>query len=186
MRDWRDWKVVAWGAAAALVAVRGLVAAQVLGHVPGQVPAPSAAPTLHIGVTAVEIDAVVTTSRGVGRLQPFTNDKARLKETISRLQISVQGVGIGPDEIDALNAGEMDQSAVDTHKAAADHQKASADFIDEMLRSGSLNAVQNIVRGMRELPGRKSVIFVSDGFALIAHSGGFTQRRPYLMETFHR
>jgi VWFA-related protein len=112
--------------------------------------------------------AIVMTSRGVGRLQQFTNDKAVLKETIAGLHINLLGLDI--DDPDASN---LERDAVS--------------FRQETLQAGSLGAVQNVVRGMRELPGRKSVVWVNSGLALVEQAGGnFRVARPYLMQAFEK
>jgi VWFA-related protein len=114
--------------------------------------------------------AIVVTSRGVGRLQQFTNDKAVLKETAAGLRANFFGIF---DEDDP-NAKRTDQ------------EKATIDFVDDTLRAGTFGAVDNIIRGMRDLPGRKSVILVSEGFALVSRNGEFLTQQPQMLEAFRR
>jgi VWFA-related protein len=111
--------------------------------------------------------AIISTARGVGQLQQFTNDKAVLQDTVARMQIALMG-----RDLDDPN----------------DRLGGSDEGIDynENLQAGSLAAVQNVVRGMRELPGRKSVLFVSSGFALVKHDRGFKTLRPQILAAFRR
>src|SRR5258706_13712889 len=39
-------------------------------------------------------------------------------------------------------------------------------FRDDMFAVGTLGAVSYVVRGLRELPGRKSILLISDGFKI--------------------
>jgi VWFA-related protein len=113
--------------------------------------------------------AIVITSRGVGRLQQFTNDKAVLKETAAQLRASFFGP-FDDDPNDEPN----------------EQQKVLADFSDETLRAGTLGAVENVVRGMRDLPGRKSVVLVTQGFALMSRRDGMITHRPQILDAFKR
>lgn len=135
--------------------------------------------------------AFVTTSHGVGRLQQFTSDKAILKETIAGLHINLLGLGASDQE--NQNAAKITDDtghrpALDiTGAANSAQQNLANDAVQEQLQTGSLAAVQNVVRGMRDLPGRKSVLFVSDGLALLQQSGSnVALARPWLYEAFQR
>jgi VWFA-related protein len=114
--------------------------------------------------------AVVMTSHGVGQLQQFTNDKAVLKDTIAGLRINLLG----------LDLNDFDD------EGASDQLRNAASYRQEVFQAGSLGAVENVVRGMRELPGRKSVVWVNSGLALIEQDGQFRFSRPYLMTAFER
>jgi VWFA-related protein len=152
-------------------------------------------------VRADDAIAIVTTSRGVGRLQQFTNDKAILKDTVSRLQINLLGLGAGDEEGEnaALKRGETPGASRTTNEDRdamnKGQQNEANESASEQLQSGALAAVQNVVRGMRDLPGRKSVVFVSDGFSLmtpvatgatIARPDQWMVGRPDLIQAFQR
>jgi VWFA-related protein len=97
--------------------------------------------------------AISATSRGVGRLQQFTNDKTALQ---AALKENLPGIGMFPDDDEG--------------------EEGPADSYGRLMRSlrqaGTLAAVQNIVRGMRDLPGRKSVVVISTGFSLTGRLPG--------------
>jgi VWFA-related protein len=118
--------------------------------------------------------AIITTSNGVGQLQQFTNDKAVLQEQVARLRISLMG-----------RLGEGDEPT-DQRGGADEFEDAN----QEQMQTGSLAAVQNVIRGMRELPGRKSVVYVSSGFALVKkdrrNDTNLNQLRDRLLEAFRR
>src|SRR6185369_11542910 len=50
-------------------------------------------------------------------------------------------------------------------------QEESANSREQLFSVGSLGALNFIVRGLKDLPGRKSVILLSDGFQLFSRSG---------------
>jgi len=153
-------------------------------------------------VRADDAIAIVTTSRGVGRLQQFTNDKAVLKDTVAHLQINLLGLGAGSEEGEnaALKRGQTPDQTTRTTNEDRDalnkgQQNEANEAVSGQLQAGSLAAVQNVVRGMRDLPGRKSVVFVSDGFSLmtpvatgatVARPDQWMVGRPDLIQAFQR
>jgi VWFA-related protein len=110
---------------------------------------------------AGDLVAIVRTSGGMGALQQFTSDKRQLYAAIERVKWYASGRGgvgafapiepptpgaFGPD-IDAKNE-ELNQ------------------FRDDLFSVGTLGAVSYVVKGLRQLPGRKSVLLISDGFRI--------------------
>lgn len=114
-----------------------------------------------------DLVAIMRTSAGMGALQQFTSDKNLLYRAIDHVRWYPQGrsgvSAFAPMEAQMPNApnasGGDDNGTTD---AAADLE----DFRDQIFSVGTLGALNFIVRGMEELPGRKSVIMFSDGFAL--------------------
>jgi VWFA-related protein len=110
-----------------------------------------------------DLVAIVRTSGGMGALQQFTTDKRQLYAAIERVKFYMSGrSGVGAfapiqpptpgdlgDEIDAANE-ELNQ------------------FREDVFAVGTLGAVNYVVRGLRELPGRKSVLLISDGFRIFS------------------
>ena len=99
-----------------------------------------------------DLVAIIRTAGGIGALQQFTTDKRLLHLAADRLQWdfrSRQGLGvIGPGEAIGREA------AVN-----------SADWLQNSLASvGSLAALEFIAQGAAELPGRKCIVFFSEGF----------------------
>jgi VWFA-related protein len=108
-----------------------------------------------------DLVAIIRTGGGMGALQQFTSDKRQLYAAIERVKwnsVGRSGVGAfaplqpptpgehGP-EIDAANE-ELNQ------------------FREDMFSVGTLGAVSYVVKGLRQLPGRKSVLLISDGFRI--------------------
>jgi VWFA-related protein len=107
-----------------------------------------------------DLVAIIRTSGGIGALQQFTSDKRQLYAAIERVKFSLGRAGISAfapiepptegdygAEIDAANE-ELNQ------------------FRDDLYSVGTLGAVTYVVRGLRDLPGRKSVLLISDGFRI--------------------
>ena len=109
-----------------------------------------------------DLVAIIRTSGGMGALQQFTADKRQLYAAIDRVKWYMNGRGgvsafapIEPPtpgrfgaEIDAANE-EMNQ------------------FREDVFATGTLGAVNYVVSGLRELPGRKSILLISDGFRIM-------------------
>jgi VWFA-related protein len=93
-----------------------------------------------------DLMTVIRTSSGSSGLQQFTSDKRMLLTMVDSIRWnprSRSGVRVG----DAAFAG--------------------VDNLEEDMSShGTLGAVQLIVRGLTEMPGRKSIVLFSDGFRL--------------------
>jgi VWFA-related protein len=93
-----------------------------------------------------DLVAIIRTGGDMGALQQFTNDKRLLYKAIERVRWNIcsrAGISIVP----AMRAG------ADVPNGGCPPGRA-----DETLR-----ALRFIVQGMRELPGRKSLIMLSDG-----------------------
>jgi len=124
-----------------------------------------------------DLVAIIRTSAGVGALQQFTSDKRQLHAAIDRVKWFMGGRGgvsaFAPIENDASLAG---ASVGETASRSARNGEAISseleDFREEIFAVGTLGALNFVVRGMRELPGRKSVILMSDGFALYSPDRG--------------
>ncbi|HZG54040.1 MAG TPA: VWA domain-containing protein [Pyrinomonadaceae bacterium] len=138
---------------------------------------------------ANDLVAIIRTSAGVGALQQFTSDKRQLHAAIERVKWFMNGRG-GVSAFAPLrggNANLMDGArggeAVggrsprgnDNDGEARTNDDVAAeleDFREEIFAVGTLGALNFVVRGMRELPGRKSVLLLSDGFALFTPERG--------------
>ena len=102
-----------------------------------------------------DLVAIIRTGAGMGALQQFTNDKRHLYAAIERVRWNPMGRG----HIGAF-------AAVDTD---APPPGESEHFREEIFSVGTLGALNFIVRGLDELPGRKSIILFSDGITLLSH-----------------
>ena len=131
-----------------------------------------------------DLVAIVRTGSGIGALQSFTSDKRQLLAAIEKIRWNPQGRGdisaFKPlqksfadkeDETEALKlekGGSQGQNSVPQinrdEKTAADFERKDDDFRNANYSQGSLGALSYVIRGMKELPGRKSVMFISEGF----------------------
>jgi VWFA-related protein len=123
-----------------------------------------------------DLVAIIRTSGGMGALQQFTADKRQLVAAVERIKWNALGrSGISAfDPIQpptAPNGADMAGRA--TQDFGADIDQANKDF-DEFRRDtfaiGTLGAVSYVVRGLKDLPGRKSILLVSDGFKIYDHT----------------
>ncbi|HEX6186976.1 MAG TPA: VWA domain-containing protein [Pyrinomonadaceae bacterium] len=108
-----------------------------------------------------DLVAIIRTAGGVGALQQFTTDKRQLYAAIERVKFYMNGrSGIGAfAPIQPPTPGERGED-VD----AANEELNQ--FREDVFSVGTLGAVNYVVRGLRELPGRKSILLISDGFRI--------------------
>src|SRR6266568_5749462 len=109
-----------------------------------------------------DLVAIIRTAGGMGALQQFTSDKRQLYAAIDRVKFYMGGRGnigaFAPVGSNSLPPG-----------ASGDLQAASDDlnrFREDVFAVGTLGAISYVIRGLRELPGRKSIILVSDGIKI--------------------
>ena len=128
--------------------------------------------------------AVVTTSVGVGAFQQFTSDRRLLHATIERVRWNPLGrSGLSP-----FAPIEGEDFASETRAAqvrSADPRIASEsleEFSDELFTVGTLGALNHVIKGLKDLPGRKSVMLFSDGIKILNSEG----RSIYIMDDLRR
>ncbi|MEK6324474.1 MAG: VWA domain-containing protein [Acidobacteriota bacterium] len=111
-----------------------------------------------------DLVAIIRTGAGIGALQQFTTDKRLLYAAIERVRWNMMGrghvgafrrIGGGAPADGGLGAEEFQRFKDETERARED-----------AFSVGTLGALNFIVRGLKDLPGRKSVILLSDGFEL--------------------
>jgi VWFA-related protein len=114
-----------------------------------------------------DLVAIIRTGGGMGALQQFTSDKRQLYAAIERVKWNARGrAGVGafaPLGSDPSNAPlpENNDSDKDTNPTEDLDQ-----FREDVFSVGTLGALSYVVRGLRELPGRKSILLVSDGLKM--------------------
>jgi VWFA-related protein len=144
-----------------------------------------------------DLVAVIRTSAGVGALQQFTSDKAVLASAIERVRWYPQGRGgvssfapIEKDELGeanraaavALASGGAGRTLTQAERANKPDDSTSLtdlrdtnDLLDryreELFAAGTLGALNFVVRGLKELPGRKSVVLLSDSIPIFRKDG---------------
>jgi VWFA-related protein len=99
-----------------------------------------------------DLVAIIRTGAGIGALQQFTADKRMLYAAIDRVKFNAVG-RVGISSFAPLGSGEGDGAAAMEER-------------NEVFSVGTLGAVRYVVNGLRELPGRKSVVLFSENLKL--------------------
>jgi VWFA-related protein len=81
-------------------------------------------------------------------------------------------------QIDTTNEPQFDEEG----EEIANPAQALEDFRSQVFATGTLGALRYVVSGMRELPGRKSVILFSDGFRLYEEDSSGFQRTGTVLD----
>ena len=129
-----------------------------------------------------DLVAIIRTGAGIGALQQFTNDKRQLHAAIEKVRWNALGSGnIGAfAPLDARIASEDDEANEENGprriRSGEGIDQEFRDFRESLFATGTLGAINYVIRGMQGLPGRKSVMLLSDGFSLFTRDAqGFTQ-----------
>lgn len=135
-----------------------------------------------------DLVAIIRTGAGVGALQQFTADKQLLYAAIERVKWNARGraglaafaaiqddplynfrnrpnytsEGGAPAEA-GRSQGERESMR---HSGERDAENKVNDFRDEVFSVGTLGAINFVIRGLKDLPGRKSVVLMSDGISI--------------------
>lgn len=131
-----------------------------------------------------DLVAIIRTGSGIGALQQFTSDKRQLYAAIERVRWNPMGSGkigafapIEPSLLERAKANGDSTVSEEDLEAERNRNQSFSDFQGSTFASGTLGALDFIIRGMQELPGRKSVMLMSDGFKLTTKDeSGFSQR----------
>ena len=106
-----------------------------------------------------DLVGIIRTGKGMGALQQFTTDRRVLSLAVDKLTWNPFSRDMIPRFADPnAVAGESED--------ARDARERSQEFRDTVFSVGTLGAINFVVRGLRELPGRKMVMLLSDGFKL--------------------
>jgi len=109
-----------------------------------------------------DLVAIIRSSGGMGALQSFTADRRQLYASIERVKWYPAGragvAAFGPMEPPTPGAGGPDIDAL---------KEEQEQFRQDVFSVGTLGALSYVVKGMRELPGRKSILLISDGFKIV-------------------
>jgi VWFA-related protein len=110
-----------------------------------------------------DLVAIIRTGGGIGALQQFTSDKRQLYAAVEKVKWNASGragvAAFGPIVADPLKATLPE---VGNPEAGAEFDR----FREDLFAVGTLGAVNYVVKGLRELPGRKSVLLISDGIKI--------------------
>ncbi|MET0626456.1 MAG: VWA domain-containing protein [Pyrinomonadaceae bacterium] len=130
-----------------------------------------------------DLAAIIQTGKGLGALQQFTTDRRLLHRAIDGVRWNPSGrAGLGSFapaqstpplvQADGVSGGNAAAPGSDTEEArSSDPRDALEEFREGVFTAGTLGALDFIVRGMKELPGRKSVVLFSGGFPIFDDAG---------------
>ena len=133
--------------------------------------------------------ALITTSGQLGMFQQFTSDRDILKRAIERLSLRERKVftsssdvpritpyqaeliddNLDPDALTVAVNEIMAQQPGTTRQSATQQAQMKARSIvaeNTSITKSTLTTLELIIRSLRELPGRKSLVMMSDGFLL--------------------
>jgi VWFA-related protein len=120
-----------------------------------------------------DLVAIIRTSGGVGALQQFTTDKRLLHAAVDRVRYSLNsrsavGAFAPVTPPGASLFGEGPPAGGTTAKSGdwSPLKQSPDELRTELTSVGSMGALEYVVRGIEPLAGRKSVVFVSEGFDL--------------------
>ncbi len=119
-----------------------------------------------------DLVAIIRTGAGIGALQQFTTDKRQLYAAIEKVKWNSIGAG-GIGAFASIDSNLQNQSANNEENSDEEERDSLADlneFRESIFATGTLGAINFIVRGMKDLPGRKSVMLLSDGFSLFTQT----------------
>lgn len=102
-----------------------------------------------------DLVAIIRTGAGMGALQQFTSDKNQLYAAIERVKYNPMGRG-GVGAFAPVGGGEGGEMN---------------GFRDEYFTRGTIGALNFVIAGLKEMPGRKAVVLMSDSIRLFNQDG---------------
>jgi VWFA-related protein len=151
-----------------------------------------------------DLVAIIRTGAGMGALQQFTNDKRQLYAAIERVRwkpgyaaintfapVSTNPAPSMGTERDTVRtifdpAGSVTSGSLEPRDLSGSSGRISRDadqvdsFRREVFAVGTLGALSFLVKGLKELPGRKSVILFSDALRIYNREESVTRVKPAL------
>lgn len=146
-------------------------------------------------ISLTDQTSLVTTSGTLAQYQQFTNERDLLRRAVNRLSVRERSA-VGPGDIPRLTAYQaelidsndpdalelavqevMQMMRVDRRMATGMAQGRARQIVSEnnAVTMATLSTLENVIRSLRNLPGRKVMVLVSDGFLL----GGLRDGRQY-------
>lgn len=128
-----------------------------------------------------DLVAIIRTGAGMGALQQFTADRRLLYAAIERVRYNLSSRGFNAfapvDSMAGFSTGATNSESNKNELIASPLDITSlgiqsSQYRDDIFSVGTLGALNFIVRGLRSLPGRKSVILFSDGFRIYDEDQG--------------
>src|SRR5882672_6512435 len=113
-----------------------------------------------------DLVAIIRTGSGLGMLEQFTSDKRILYTAIEKLVWNPLSRDMMPTFADTSGADDMDAAQADQQAQQQAVADSFAEFQETNFTTGTLGATSFVIRSLRNFPGRKSVILLSDGFRI--------------------
>lgn len=133
-----------------------------------------------------DLVAIIRTAGGIGALQQFTTDRRQLYAAIEKVRFNASGSGkIGVFEPLRSLAPGADE-AEGQGPTMEEMERELNEFRSSVFATGTMGAVNYVVRGMMELPGRKSILLMSDGFKLFAQDRNGFLESSRVMQSLQR
>lgn len=124
-----------------------------------------------------DLVGIIRTGAGMGALQQFTSDKRQLYAAVERVRWNGSARGrfgsfdpVEPTNMEKMRAMGDSEVHQDDIQQEKDFLRSGTEFREGIFVTGTLGALKFIVSGMKELPGRKSVILFSDGFKIFSNT----------------
>jgi VWFA-related protein len=115
-----------------------------------------------------DLVAIIRTAGGIGALQQFTSDKRQLYSAVEKVKWYPFGrAGVGA--FAPISNTELPPAPNEDPDGTTAEEDLNQ-FREDLFAVGTLGALNYVVRGLRELPGRKSVILFSDGLRIFNRS----------------
>jgi VWFA-related protein len=159
-----------------------------------------------------DLVAIIRTSGGMGALQQFTTDREQLHAAIERIrQIARSGARASAftsvNMLDRIESQVTEGLAVDTESSADRRRREGSiagasqsslggvnrvrvegidEFRDTLFAVGTLGALNFVVRGLRDLPGRKAVVLFSDGISIFSSDSSSGDRNERVLQALRQ
>ena len=114
-----------------------------------------------------DLVAIMRTGGGIGALQQFTSDKRQLYAAVENVKWNPSGRG-GVSAVPPMVADPLAEAS--SPEAGPTASENLDQFREDLFAVGTLGTVNYVLRGLRTLPGRKSVVLISDGFKIFNRS----------------
>lgn len=131
------------------------------------------------GTQPGDLVALVRTGGSMDGLQPFTTDRRVLHAAVENLKYNVFSRS-GVEAFAAVNefgkitdSGHGPVATAQTSMVVGDFSALDA-ARSNVMAAGTLGALNLVIQGARDLPGRKAVLFVSEGFEMLERGAGDT------------
>jgi len=136
-----------------------------------------------------DLVAIIRTGAGIGALQQFTTDRRQLYAAIEKVRWNSSGTGnigaFAPLQA-RIDTGGEEREPEAGERTAEGIEREFDDFRESVFATGTLGAVNFVVRGMQDLPGRKSIMLLSDGFKLFTKDAGGTTDSGRVLQSLRR